>query len=89
MPCALQPLLGTGVAKLAAIALGGLVLIAALRTRSDRLAFVLFGVAMLVPVPDMHPHYWLIAYVAAVVLIGGLLASRRRPDDQATQTSVH
>ena len=89
VPCALQPLLGTGVAKLAAIALGGLVLIAALRTRNDRLAFVLFGVAMLVPVPDMHPHYWLIAYVAAVVLIGGLLASRRRPDVQANQTSVH
>jgi hypothetical protein len=89
LPCALQPLLGTSGAKLAAIALGGLVLIAALRTRNDRLAFVLFGVAMLVPVPDMHPHYWLIAYVAVVVLIGGLLASRRRPYDRANQTSVH
>ena len=80
--CLLLPLLGTTGAKAAGVLLGGAFLLGALWTRRDRLAFVLFGASMLAPVPDMHLHYWLIAYVALVVVAGGLYArwlSRARP----------
>ena len=79
IPCALGPVIGVSAARMAAIAVGGALVLLALLVRNDRAAFVLFGAAMLAPVADMHPHYWLFAYVALAVLIGGMLASFHRP----------
>ena len=73
VPCALTPMVGPLAAKAIAVGVALIALAAALRVRNDRAAFVLFGVAMLAPVSDMHFNYWLIAYVAVVVLVGGAL----------------
>lgn len=79
IPCLVEPVVGSRTsAKLVGVAVGLVFFVLALRTRSDRLAFVLFGAAMLAPVPDGHLHYWLIAYVAIVVVFGGVVAARRK-----------
>jgi Glycosyltransferase family 87 len=78
IPCALTPILGAFGAKAIAIGIALLALLGALLVRNDRAAFVLFGAAMVAPVSDMHFSYWLFAYVAGVVLIGGLLRRKNR-----------
>ena len=66
-------MLGVFAAKAVAIGLAVLAVTGALLVRNDRAAFVLFGVAMVVPAADLHFSYWLFAYVAGLVLVGGLL----------------
>ena len=31
---------------------------------------------MMAPIQDLHPHYWLIAYVAVIVLAAGVVGRR-------------
>ena len=66
--CTLEPLLGAGGAKAIAALIGLALALAALRVRSERLAFVLIGAAILAPSPDLQVHYWLIAYVAFILV---------------------
>ena len=72
IPCLIGPTVGFSAGRGIALAIGAGFLILALWVKRDRLAFVLFGAAMLAPVADMHPHYWLFAYVAGVVVIAGV-----------------
>ena len=88
IPCVLTPVVGALGSKAIAIGLALSALAGALVVRSDRAAFVLFGVAMLAPVSDMHFNYWLIAYVALVVLIGGALRRSDRVRSPATAAAV-
>jgi len=79
IPCIVGPLLGSATGQLVAIAVSLACLGLAIRTRHDRLAFVLFGAAMMAPVANLHLHYWLFAYVAGVVVAGGALARLLAP----------
>ncbi len=83
LQCLLEPSLGLTAAKAVALGLAVILMIAAARTTQDRLAFVLLGAAMLVAVPDMHPHYWLIAYVALMVVLAGAARQRLTVDAAA------
>lgn len=77
LACLLLPEIGAAWAKSVAMFVGVAVFIAALWTKRERVAFVLFGAAMMVPVIDLHPHTWLIAYVALAVGVSGLLKAWR------------
>jgi hypothetical protein len=76
--CDLKPFLGITGAKLAGIVLalvaGGL----AVLVRSPLLSFALVALAWLAPVTDLHYHYYLVAYVVAVVAVARWLARRRQ-----------
>lgn len=79
--CALDELLGPATARMVGIAISLLLLTIVVRSRSPFIAYAALGGALLAPVVDMHPHYWLIAWVVAfvgVVRIVGRRGRRRR-----------
>jgi hypothetical protein len=58
------------------VALG--LLVAVVRVRSPFVAYAALAGALLAPVVDMHPHYWLFAWVVAFVGIVRTVGARRR-----------
>ncbi|MDQ4034388.1 MAG: DUF2029 domain-containing protein [Chloroflexota bacterium] len=65
--CGLQGLVGPAVARLLGIGVAILLVIAVVRARSRFVAYAALAGALLAPVVDMHPHYWLFAWVVAFV----------------------
>lgn len=76
--CTLKPFLGIGGAKLAGIAVALLAGVLAVIARPPLLSFALVAIAWLAPVTDLHFHYYLVAYVVAVVAGATWLARRRQ-----------
>ncbi len=76
----LDPVLGSTGASLVAYAITVLLGVAVLRVRSDRLAFFVLSVAMIMPAQDWHTHYFLIPLIGALPGVLSLLPrSRVRP----------
>lgn len=78
--CGLTEPIGPGPARLIGIGVSLGLLVVVLRARSPFVAFACLGAAMLAPVVDMHPHYWLLAWVVAfvgIVRAAGRFRARR------------
>ena len=75
--CMLKPALGIAGAKLAGIVIAALAGVLAVVVRSSLVSFALIAVAWLAPVTDLHFHYYLVAYVVAVVAIARWVGRRR------------
>lgn len=76
--CALDGLVGSDLARLAGIIVALLLVVLVIRARSPFVAYAALAGAMLAPVVDMHPHYWLLAWVVAFVGVVRLVGRRRR-----------
>lgn len=70
----LDPILGEASSALAAYAAAGVLLLASVRVRSDRLAFALVSFGMIVPAPDWYMHYMLIPLVGLLPWLARLAA---------------
>ncbi|CAN5734626.1 hypothetical protein BH24CHL8_BH24CHL8_08130 [soil metagenome] len=75
--CLAQPLLGVSLAKAAGIAVGLLLLGAAVLVRAEYPAFVLLTLGMLAPLADGHQHYLLFVYVLIVIGVARLFRRHR------------
>lgn len=75
--CLVQPLLGVSLAKAAGIAVGLLLLGAAMLVRAEYPAFVLLTLGMLAPLADGHQHYLLFVYVLIVIGVARLFRRYR------------
>jgi hypothetical protein len=73
----LDPVLGSTVAALVAYAITGLLGVAVLWVKGDRLAFFLLSLAMIMPAQDWHTHYFLIPLIGALPGVLHLIASSR------------
>lgn len=62
----LSPVIGSTLALIAAFVLLALLLVAVLRLKDDRLAFLALSAAMIVLAPDWHLHYFVIPAVGAL-----------------------
>lgn len=84
--CSLIPVTGVETAKLAGILAGLGLAVGVLVIRRPIWAFLSLAGALLAPVADMHPHYWLILYVVAVVAVASVVGERRRATAVAVRT---
>jgi hypothetical protein len=71
--CVIGPVVGLGVAKVFGIGLALVLAVLALFMRSPFLRYACLGGAMLAPVTDGWPHYWLFVYVVIVAGAANIL----------------
>lgn len=83
--CGLAGLVGPSAAQLTGIAVSLVLVLAVLLVRSRYAAYVALGGAMLAPVVDMHPHYWLFAWTVAYVGVVRIVGRRVRRRAAAMQ----
>ncbi|MCV0404495.1 MAG: DUF2029 domain-containing protein [Chloroflexi bacterium] len=76
--CGLAGLVGPSAAQLTGIVFALVLVLAVLLVRSRFAAYVALGGAMLAPVVDMHPHYWLFAWTVAYVGVVRIVGRRAR-----------
>ena len=76
--CGLEGLLGSAAARMVGIVVSLLLLAVVVRSRSRFVAYAALAGALLAPVVDMHPHYWLIAWVVAFVGVARVVGRRSR-----------
>lgn len=76
--CSLAGVVGSEAARLVGFGLALVLAYGALRIASPFVAYAALGAALLAPVVDMHPHYWLIAWVVAFVGVARAVARMRR-----------
>ena len=76
--CGLEGPLGSSAARLLGIGTSLVLAAVAVRSHSGFVAYAALAGAMLAPVVDMHPHYWLIAWVVAFVGVVRVVGRRRR-----------
>ena len=76
--CGLDGLLGPTAARLLGIAISLILVAVVIRSRSAFVAYAALAGALLAPVVDMHPHYWLIAWVVAFVGVARVVGRRKR-----------
>jgi hypothetical protein len=76
--CVIGPFVGLGFAKLVGIGLALVLAVLALLTRSPFARYACIAGAMLAPVTDGWPHYWLFAYV--VIVAGAASIVRQRSE---------
>jgi hypothetical protein len=77
--CALIPVVDDSIARYAAYAVAGCLFLGALLVRQRAWSFTLLAGAMIAPVAELHPHYWLlifVAFVAAAAHIARMRAER-------------
>jgi glycosyl transferase family 87 len=76
--CALDGPLPPAAARLGGIGVSLILVAVVMRARSEFVAYAALAGALLAPVVDMHPHYWLIVWVVAFVGVARIVG-RRRP----------
>jgi hypothetical protein len=84
--CVIGPVVGLGLAKLVGIGLALVLVVLALFVQSPFVRFACIAAAMLAPVTDGWPHYWLFPFVLVVAGLASILRQRfmagaRRPAD--------
>jgi hypothetical protein len=72
--CYLMPITGLSLAKVVVVGAAGILLMGALRIRSDLLAALLVSVAIVIPLPDLWPHYLLFPIAALWAVLAARLA---------------
>ncbi len=77
--CLALPLIGSSLAKILGLVVGGVLLLLALRARGEFMAFVLLTAGMLAAVEDGHSHYLLFGYVLLVIGLCRLRVRRGLP----------
>jgi hypothetical protein len=76
--------IGSSGAAVVAAALTAVACLSVLRLRDDGWAFLVLGIAMILPAPDWHLHYFIVTVVGAWPLVARSLAARRtRAGDRA------
>ena len=73
--CSLTPLLG-GLATPVLLAVSGLLVLGAIRSTIDALSFALIVVAVMLPLPEVFTHSFLLVEVLALALIGSIARTR-------------
>lgn len=76
IPCALDGLVGPRPARLVAVAVALVLVSVVVRARSAFVAYAALAGALLAPVVDMHPHYWLFPWIVAFVGVARLVGRR-------------
>lgn len=76
--CGLDGVLGPAAARLVGAVVSLALVVVVLRVRSPFLAYAALAGALLAPVVDMHPHYWLFAWVVALVGVARIIGRRTR-----------
>jgi len=76
--CGLGGPLGATPARLVGIAVSLVLVAVAIRAPSPFVAYAALAGALLAPVVDMHPHYWLFAWVVAFVGVARVVGRRMR-----------
>ena len=84
----LELVIGPGAAAIACYAAAVALLVAAVRVRSDRLAFGIMALAMILPAPDWYVHYLLIPLVGVLPAIAVRLAAWRQVRATLTGTGA-
>ena len=65
--CGLDGAIGPSAARLVGVVVSLALVVITLRVRSPFVAYAALAGALLAPVVDMHPHYWLFAWIVAFV----------------------
>ena len=76
--CLLDGPLSPAAARLVGIVVSLILVAVVIRARSEFVAYAALAGALLAPVVDMHPHYWLIVWVVAFVGVARVAGRRRR-----------
>ncbi len=76
--CGLDGVLGPAAARLVGVVVSLALVVVVLRVRSPFVAYAALTGALLAPVVDMHPHYWLFVWVVALVGVARILGRRTR-----------
>jgi hypothetical protein len=74
--CIFVPVVGLGLGKLLGIAIGAVFVVLAVLARSPFVRFACIAGAMLAPVTDGWPHYWLFPYVVIVAGVASIVGRR-------------
>jgi hypothetical protein len=75
--CVIGPIVGLGFGKVVGIGLAVVLAVLALFARGPFVRYACLGGAMLAPVTDGWPHYWLFVYVVIVAGAASILHQRR------------
>lgn len=76
--CGLDPLVGTSMGRVVGGAVSLALVVIVVRAKSPFVAYTALAGALLAPVADMHPHYWIIAWVAGFVGVTRIIGGRSR-----------